>query len=225
MTRIVLVVAGGAEPSLAVQSALPIHDYCVAADSGADHALAIGVVPNLVVGDLDSISSTVLDQIESGELPDVEIERHPVAKDMTDLELALRRAIETSPDRVVVVGLDGGRPDHYLANLFAVSSPDLVLPSLSGDGPEIEVLLGTTRLSVVRNQKILRGAPGELLSLLAVHGAATGISLSGVEFPLANESLESGSARGVSNVLASDSAKLTVGTGTLLVFQPDGLVS
>lgn len=223
MTRIVLVVAGGAEPSLAVQSALPIHDYCVAADSGADHALAIGIVPNLVVGDLDSISPVVLDQLESGLLAEVEIERHPEAKDMTDLELALRRAIESSPDRVVVVGLDGGRPDHYLANLLAVSSPDLALSNLSGDDPEIEALLGTTRLSVVRSQKTLSGRPGELLTLLPVHGAVTGISLSGVEFPLSNETLESGSARGVSNVLARDSAELTVGSGTLLVFQPDGL--
>lgn len=224
MSRIVFVIAGGAEPSSAVQSALPTSSFCVAADSGADHALALGIVPDVVVGDLDSISQTTLEKLENDQAANVTIDRHPAAKDMTDLELALTRALAARPDQLLVLGIDGGRPDHYLANLLAISSPDLASALGSDQGePNIEALFGTTRLSVVRKSAIIAGEIGDLLTLLPVHGAALDITLNGVEYPLLGEDLAAGSARGLSNVLTETTAQLSVGSGTLLVFQPDAL--
>jgi thiamine pyrophosphokinase len=213
MPDTVLILAGGEAPTPHVLHALPAAALCVAADSGIDHALAIGLVPAFAVGDFDSVSRDGLARVERA---GTVIERHPRAKDETDLELALRRAVELAPERVVVAGISGGRTDHLLANLLALA--DRRYASVQIDG-----LMGTARISVVHDRRQLSGSVGELVSLLPVHGDARGVTTTGLAYPLAGETLRAGTSRGVSNVLVETSASVSVADGSLLAIQPDAL--
>jgi thiamine pyrophosphokinase len=210
MPDTVLILAGGEAPRTDILTALPPAALCVAADSGIDHALALGLVPAFAVGDFDSVSA---EGLAAAERAGTTIERHPMAKDETDLELALRLAVELVPARVVVAGIGGGRADHLLANLLALADRRYA-------GPEVEGVVGTALISVVHDHRRLAGEVGELVSLLPVHGDAREVTTTGLAFPLGGETLRAGSGRGVSNVFAEASASVLVGDGSLLAVQP-----
>ena len=191
---------------------LPEADLVIAANSGLEQATLLGLSVDLLVGDLDSVSGKALTAAnEAG----IRIERHPADKDATDLELALAAAQREGADRVVVVGGAGGRIDHLLANALLMASPawaDL----------DIDWLVGPARIVAVREEALFSGQPGDLLTLLAVGGPASGISTEGLEFPLVNEVLLASSTRGVSNVLAQEQAVVRLNAGVLLAIHQPG---
>src|SRR5579875_3246795 len=157
---VLVVFAGGPAPAAAALAELPPGALVLAADGGADHALAAGLVPALVIGDLDSISAASLTVVPR-------VERHPVAKDATDLALALDAAVALRPRRIVVVGGAAGRLDHLLGELLLLGAPAYA-------GVELDALLGDARIHVVRGSRTFAGAHGELVSLVALHGPARG---------------------------------------------------
>ena len=204
--RTILVLAGG-EP---VDRPIPSVDLVIAADSGVRHAVAAGLHVDLVVGDLDSVDEAELAAVVAD---GARVERHPVDKDATDLELALEAAVRAGADRTFVVGLGGGRLDHFLANLLVLAAPALA-------GTAIEAWVGTARMTVVRDAVVLEGEPGDLLTLVPLGGRATGVRTEGLRYPLDDETLEAGTTRGVSNVLESATVKVSVADGVLLAVQP-----
>ncbi len=204
-----LVFAGGDPSPPGLRDRLPDPDLVVAADSGLDHADALGIEVDLVVGDLDSVSAGALDRARAA---GATIEAHPADKDQTDLELAMAAAIERGASRIVVVGGNGGRLDHLLANVA-------VLASDSYADVAVEALMGEAALHVVRTSVSLRGAPGDLVSLLAVGGDAV-VSTEGLRYPLDAEVLVAGVGRGVSNELTGTQAEVVVTAGVVLVVQP-----
>jgi thiamine pyrophosphokinase len=202
----VVVVASGPGPSLAV----PAAETVVAADGGLDRALALGLEVDVVMGDLDSVSP---DALEAAASAGARIVRHPEAKDATDLELALDEAVSLGARRALVVASADGRLDHLLALL-------LLLGSDRYQDVELDALVGDALVHVVRRARTLTGTPGELVSLLTVGGDAGGVVTDGLEYPLAGETLEAGSSRGVSNVFTGREARITVGKGVVLVVRP-----
>jgi thiamine pyrophosphokinase len=143
----------------------------------------------------------------------VSVDRHPAAKDMTDLELALRAAVGAGATDIVVVGGHGGRLDHFVANA-------LLLASDAFAGVAIRALAGPARLWVVRDSAAVEGNPGELVSLLPVHGPAREIWTEGLAYPLRGEDLQPGTSRGVSNAFLGTNATIRLGSGVLLVVAP-----
>jgi thiamine pyrophosphokinase len=202
--RTVVVFAGG--PSPAKLTGLPPGATLVAANGGAELARAFGLNVDLVVGDLDSVSPATLASVAT-------VERHPAAKDATDLELALGAAMRLRPERVLVIGSDRGRLDHLLGTL-------LVLASDAYAAVQMDAQLGEALVHVVRHERTLLGAPGELVSLLAVHGRASGVSTRGLLYQLQNEAIEPGSSRGISNVFTEGEAFVAVERGVLLAVRP-----
>ncbi len=202
--KTVVVLAGGPDRPAAI--ALPTGATVIAADGGAE----LGGPIDLVVGDLDSISAETLAGIER-------VERHPVDKDATDLELALAAALRFEPDRILVLGGAGGRLDHLFGGL-------LLLAAQAYARVEVDAQIGAAAVHVVRGERTLRGDPGELISLLAVNGPASGVVTDGLVYPLRGETLEPGSSRGVSNVFAGSEARIGVGRGVLLAVRPSGIV-
>ena len=203
--KTVVVLSGGPDP--AACDALPDGAPIVAADGGADLALRLGLHVALVVGDMDSVPQAVLDELERA---GARVERHPAAKDATDLELALDAAVAMGAHRILVVGSATGRADHALGQL-------LLLASERYRNVEIEARLGDAVVHVVRGERSLTGAPGDVVSLFALHGAASGVTTEGLLYPLRGERLEPGSTRGISNVFESSAARVTVGEGVVLV--------
>lgn len=212
MSHVVLVLAGGSEPGRDLLAVVPAGARCIAADSGLDHARALGLRPELVVGDLDSVSAASLAWAEA---EGIAIERHPADKAQTDLELALLRAVAMAPDQVLVAGIGGGRLDHFLANVLVLADPRWAGVALDGwiDGALVAVVHPGRR-------RVFDGEPGELVSLLPVNGDARGVVATGVVWPLAAETLRASSSRGVSNVFAHVRATVGVAQGTLLVVRP-----
>lgn len=146
------------------------------------------------------------------------VDRHPVAKDQTDLHLALDRAVATGAAHVIVVGGGGGRFDHLLGNALVLLDPAYA-------ACRIEARVGEACIDVVRDHLVLAGAPGDLVSLLAVTAPVHGIVTEGLAYPLRGESLLPGSSRGVSNEQTAAEATVEVGDGALLVVRPGRLVT
>ncbi len=204
----VVVVSAGQGPEVAVPEAATV----IAADGGLERAVALGLEVDVVVGDLDSAPAAA---VEAAEAAGARIVRHPVAKDATDLELALDEALALGARRVLVVASAGGRVDHLLASLLLLGSDRFA-------ALDVDALVGDALVHVVRGERTLRGVPGELLTLLPLGGPAAGITTSGFEYPLVAETLEPGSTRGVSNVFATADAHVAVADGVLLAIRPHG---
>jgi thiamine pyrophosphokinase len=205
-----VVITGGDPPDAAVVGRLPSPAYVIAADSGLDHAAALGLPVDHAVGDFDSVSPAARAAAEAAGIP---VEVHPAAKDATDLELALDTAVRTGAARIVVVGGSGGRLDHLLATAFLLAAPAYARLDVSA-------FLGAATVHVVRRSLTMTGRPGELLTLLPLHGIATGVTTVGLRYPLAGEDLRPGSTRGVSNEFTETRADVRLTGGVLIAVRP-----
>lgn len=185
----------------------------VGADGGAELALELGLMPTLVIGDLDSISPNTLSQLAA---QNVEIRRHSVDKDETDLELALLAAIEQGATTIWVIGALGGRLDQSLANIYLLAHPALKACSVRlVSGKEMVYLLQV-------GEHELAGEVGDTISLLPLDSDIHGITTSHLKYPLQNETLYLGPARGISNVIAAPNPTVSFTAGKLLVIHTTG---
>jgi thiamine pyrophosphokinase len=210
---VALVLAGGDPPHPRDLDDLPDASdaLVIAADSGLHHAQRLRYPVDVVVGDLDSVDPAALARAEQ---EGAAVERHPAEKDATDLALALRAAKARGVERVVALGLGGGRFDHLLANALVLVSDELA-------PVRIEARVDGARLHVIREGFELAGAPGDLVSLFAVAAPARGVATDGLRYPLRGETLHPGSTRGVSNELVAAVAHVSVADGVLLAVRPD----
>ncbi len=185
-------------------------DFRIAADGGARHLEALDLAPHVIVGDMDSIDEPLLTRLQ---LEGVSIERHPAAKDATDLELAIARAVRDGAAEILLLGAVGGRLDQTLANL-------LFLARQAGSVP-VAIAEGDQLARVLRGPQTLRltGPVGAYVSAVPLSEEVTGVTYRGLEYPLHNATLSLGSTRGVSNILASSPARIAIETGILLVTQ------
>jgi thiamine pyrophosphokinase len=208
----IVIVGGGGPPAGggARQLAADTGATVIAADSGLEPALKLGLDVAAVVGDMDSVDPAVLAAAAEARVP---IERHPEAKDATDLDLALEAALVRRPERIVVVTGTGDRLDHTLSLAQLLASPRTA-------GVEVEAWIGEAHLSVIRDLTVLSGEPGDLVSLVPLHGPALGIVTEGLLYPLRGEDLAVGSTRGVSNELAAPEASVRLRSGVLVAVQP-----
>ncbi len=182
-------------------------DAVYAADSGYDHLLAMGVRPSLLLGDLDSISPEAL---ENARRSDLQTELHPAEKDNTDTELVLLEAVHRGATTVLVCGAFGDRLDHTLANVLLLASPAL-------RHIDVRMLDERQEVRLVRGELRLRTEPGEIVSLLPVGGEARGVTTAGLYYPLANATLQTGPALGVSNVASGGEIGVCVASGLVLL--------
>jgi thiamine pyrophosphokinase len=214
--RHVLVIADGAVPDPAVlDAAWPGWadgiDLVVAADGGARHAPRLGRTIDRWVGDADSLGEDALADLAAA---GVEIDRHPEAKDETDAELALGHAVATGAPRITILGaLGGSRIDHALGNIWLLASPSLA-------GRDVRIVDAEARIRLVGPGRVdLSGRIGDGVSLLPYAGDAAGLTTSGLRYPLSDEPLVAGPARGLSNVRDAADAALEVGIGRILVIE------
>lgn len=182
------------------------HDLVICADGGAQHALTWGLTPDVVIGDLDSLDGDLQARLEA---EGCQILVHPTRKDETDLELALRYAVEHGVDEVLILGALGGRIDQALANVLLLALPGL-------EGSKTRIVAGDQEMFLIRSQAFIEGQVGDTVSLLPIAGDVTGITTDGLEYPLQCGTLKFGSTLGVSNVLTTPVAWVQVDRGFLL---------
>ena len=214
----VLVVGDGDVPLRAeLDGAWPGWDadvsWVIGADGGAARAEAcLGATVDLVVGDADSLSAAAVAAYRSR---GIAVRLAPQAKDESDLELALLAALERAPARIVVTGaLGGARIDHELAAIALLAHPALA-------GTETTIVDARARIRLLRGPAGLRlpGPVGGLVSLLPAGPGVEGVTTAGLEYPLRDEPLEPGPARGLSNVRVATDAAVSLRRGLLLVVE------
>jgi thiamine pyrophosphokinase len=187
--------------------------WVIAADGGARQAGHYGRAVHALVGDMDSLSaSEIADVAASG--ADV----HPYAeeKDETDLELALLLAAEKGATWIRVIAAIGDRLDQTLSNVYL-----LALPSLRG--LDVRLVAGKQEAWLLYpGENVISGAAGDTLSLLPISGAASGIRTENLYYPLRDETLTFGPARGISNVFQTAEARVRLSDGVLLAVHTIG---
>jgi len=187
----------------------------VAADGGAPKARAAGLRLDLVVGDADSLDPGELAAIRAAGIP---LELEAPAKDESDLELAVLAALARGATRLTILGaLGGARFDHALANAWLLAHPALAgRPTVLLDaGTRVRLLdAATTPASTA-----LAGRRGDLVSLFPLGPEATGIVTDGLAYPLRDEALRAGPARGLSNVRSGPEARVSLRSGRLLIVE------
>ena len=204
----IIIFANGELPDLnKARLLLRAGDRVICADGGTRQALALGVKPDLIIGDLDSADEGAVQKFRND---GVNIEVHPRDKNETDLELAINRAIEWRPEQVVIIAALGGRLDQTLANITLLT--DLRLSEFDvrlDDGVE-EVLL-------CRDLAEVLGGAGDLVSLIPWQGAVSGVQTEGLQWALHLETLYSDKTRGISNEMVGVAASVSIESGLLLV--------
>lgn len=192
--------------------------FVVAADGGWEKAAAMGILPDLLVGDADSLPEARFAELAAAGVP---IERSPVTKDESDAELAVMAALRQDAGHVTILGAMGGkRFDHALANVGLLGLPGI------GEA-EVELLDATTRVRLLRAPTVrggsstcdLSGEVGDIISLLPLGVPASGITTQGLLYPLRGETLLPGPARGLSNVRIAAGASVKLRQGSLLVVE------
>lgn len=214
-----LIFANG-EPNdgVMVQRALlQAPDACiVAADGGARVAAYFGCLPNVVIGDMDSLPPVMLHDLQAS---GASIIRHPRDKDATDLELALLWAAEHDYDTIRIIGGIGGRFDHMMANVYLLALPEL-------SERDVELVAANQSIRLLRpGRHIIHGHVDDTISLIPLGGDVRGVTTEHLKYPLSDETLFFGPARGVSNVIQNEQAVVTLREGKLMcvhfIGQPD----
>ena len=208
--KVVVVASGELDASDAAW--LEDADLVIAADGGANSLDRLGVRPDLLVGDLDSVDASLVDLLEAGR---TRVERHPIDKEASDTELAVAAAFDAGASAVVVLGAMGGaRIDHEIANLLLLADASLA-------GRDIRVVRGGTQVRPLHAGERIRlaGEVGDLVTLLPVGGATGGVTAEGLRWPLVAATLEMGRSRGLSNEVIAAPASVQISNGTLLVVE------
>ena len=210
-----VIVIGGSPPHPGVVEHLADDRFVIAADSGLDHADALGLAVDLVVGDMDSVTAEAL---AAATAAGVTIERHRPDKEAIDTELAIEAALARGARRLVVISGGGDRLDQVLAGLLVLAHPSLAaVDTQAWAGPAwLRALQGPVSAAI-------EGRAGAYVSLLPLHGRADGVTTTGLRYPLLAEPLHPGSSRGVSNEFVGGPACVSLERGALLVVVPDAL--
>ncbi len=205
--RIIIAANGLLTPSLVVRCVRKT-DFLIGVDGGTDLLVSAGIFPDLIVGDLDSVSDDVLASCKKRRIP---ILSYPAEKDQTDLELAMDEAIKRKPGEIVGLGFFGDRPDHTLANI------QLLQRSVRA-GISTRCFFERGVLYAIDEDLEIHGDQGDIVSLLPLTEKVTGINLAGFKYLLEGEEMVSGVPLGISNVLVGEKGVISIKSGILLVF-------
>lgn len=185
------------------------HDYIVCVDSGLDHLYNIKLKPDLVIGDLDSISKSGLNYIKEN---DIKLIKYPVKKNKTDTELATDYLIEKDIRTISLIGVTGSRLDHSLTNIA-------LLRSLYEKGAQAKIVDDNNTIWYVKDRMSIKRREGYYLSLIPLDLKGVSVSLKGFLYPLSKTLINYGSSLGVSNVLVEPYGEVEIHQGEALLIE------
>ena len=208
-----VIVAGSSLAAELEPSAFLSADVLVAVDGGADALARVGLVPAVLVGDMDSISLSVREALVAR---GIEVVLLSTAKDETDTEAALRLVVDRGADDITIYGALGGpRLDHLVGNLLLLSSAWLA-------GVGVRMVDDRHEAFLVKGDVVFGGERGDIVSLLPLTQQVDDVRTLGLLYPLMGEPLLQSATRGVSNVMTGAEARVTHGKGVLLLIHYRG---
>lgn len=201
-----LIFANGELPRLeSAHSLLKPDDFIICADGGTRHALALGLIPNVIIGDMDSLPDTFQSSAFKGEFIQVSAD-----KNETDLELALKYALAFHPEEILVIAALGGRLDQTLGNISLISD-------LRHSTFDLRLADGVEEIFFCRDQAHVKGGSGDIVSLIPWGGEVSGVETENLKWPLRKETLYPYKTRGISNEMLGDEASIKISSGLLLI--------
>lgn len=207
MQRIVIFANGELPNAAAALALLQPADVIVCANGGTRQALALGLKPHVIIGDLDSLEPG---EHQAALALGAQVEQHPHDKDETDLELAIRYAAGRAPSAILIVAGLGRRLDQTLGNIALLSAPELARLDVQMDD-------GLEQVFFCRGQAELSGQPGDIVSLIPWEQAVEGVRTQGLRWALHGETLLPDKTRGISNEMLEAAAQVSISAGLLLV--------
>ena len=220
--RVVIIANGELSATERLRECWQRADLRIAADGGAANAYRVlGLAPQVVVGDLDSLDEVTRRWLEQN---GAEFLAYPPAKDATDLELALHLAVERGAEHVTIVGALGGRVDQFIANVLLLTRvPDRSAPIFAvgeqraGQSPQVVIADALSEMWMATERATIEGAVGDTVSLIPIDERVEGIVTENLEYPLRAETLVRGSTRGISNRLTAPRGEVQWRKGLLLI--------
>lgn len=204
-----IVASGDIKDYNLLKSVAEKSDFILCADGGADHILKTGLQPNMVFGDLDSISQDALNLIRRKNIP---IKKFPSTKDSTDTELAIDYLISHKYKEITLMGVIGSRQDHTLANMFLLNF--LLENNIRG-----KIIDGSNIIYLTNGYLKLRKLNGYYTSLIPIEKDGISVTLEGFYYNLKNDFISFGSTFGISNEIIGDYGEIKIHRGKALVFQ------
>lgn len=206
--RAAIFLNGAPDPPGLLRSVAGRVDLVVAADGGARYALDAGIVPDLVVGDMDSLGEEGVREVEER---GARVERYSIRKDKMDGHLAVLAARDRGASELDLLCAAGGRSSAF----FAV--PHILLAAERMDIRAIMVARWGRVFVLETGSREVIGDPGDSVSVFPLTGPATGVTLEGFGYPLQDARLEAGDTLGFHNELTGATARVSVEGGALLV--------
>lgn len=207
--NIAVVVNGAIKDYAWTRKAIQACDYVIAVDGGGNHLQTMGLYPDLVVGDLDSITAEARQSFVDHQC---EFMTFPAAKDQSDLQLALEYAVSLKPSQIWLLGALGKRFDHAYANVLLLNLfADSDVPVIIADE--------THEIRIITSRACFSGMTGDTLSLFSLTAQTLGVTTRGMAYPLKSEPLYSGDTRGLSNIIEDPDASVSLDSGRLLAIR------
>ena len=199
--KAVLVAGGTVSEFERLKEFIKTGDAVICADSGYDYVIGLDIIPDIVIGDMDSVRST-----------DIKARKiiYPKRKDFTDSELVMEYAVKNGYDELVLFGFTGSRMDHTLANISMLcrySDKNAVMIDKNNE------------IRAAKGENIIEGKKGDIVSIIPAGGNLCGVTTENLEYPLKNETLYFGEGRGVSNVMTKDSCIIRTKSGSGLIIK------
>jgi thiamine pyrophosphokinase len=204
--KVVIFANGEFSPPDTLSDILDDADLIIAADGGTRHLSKLGHMPDVIVGDLDSLQGEQRDRLQAA---GVEMKIFPAEKDKSDLELAIMHAKEVGASQVTMLAALGRRWDHSMANLLMAAQTEFA-------EMDIVFLHGVERLFFIRKKVDVRAEIGTRLSLIPLGADAIAVRTQGLAYTLDGENLYFGSSRGISNLFTEEKASIELEAGLLL---------
>lgn len=185
------------------------NDFLIAVDGGSLHLNKLKLIPNLIIGDLDSISKSDLKKFVN---QNAKIIKYPRIKDKTDFELALDYCLTKKFKEIIIFGILGDRIDHMLANIFLLAKTQTDILSI-----KIKIYEGKKEIFVLNKEIIINGKIGDEISIIPISSKLENITTDGLYYRLIDDTLLFGTTRGVSNVMKKKLAKIKVSSGLAVI--------
>ena len=205
--RVIVVAHGDLEDLAFYKNLVKAGDFIICVNGGCGYALSMGIKPDLVIGDMDSLKPGDQEKIRK---QDPRLIKHPSAKDKSDLELAIDKAVEMKPGEILIIGALGGeRADHAFINMLLLYIPyQHNIPA--------RIIDRNQDVFMIKGEAIIEGKSGDYFSLFSLTGKAEGIITEGLKYPLHGGTLYFASTLGLSNEFVGSKASVYVEKGLLL---------
>ena len=178
-------------------------DYIICADGGYRHCKNLGIKPAVLIGDMDSIGDNEYDGV---------VIYLPIRKDFTDSEVCIKYILLKDFDEILLLGFIGSRQDHTITNI-------MLLKQIADAGKKAYILDEHNEIHYILKDCTVYGKKGDVVSIIPFGGDLCGVTTQGLDYPLENEDLIFGQSRGVSNIMTSNKATVTVESGFGLIIK------